>query len=293
MQDKTTNIAILVAHQDMQPYIGRFNYFKNYTLPIFKQYAKDNDIDLILVTDFENDKYVTTQPQVFGKRVSTKLLYVIDELSGVYDYLTTFNSHSLLHKNMPSLRDIIDYNYDVIVPERCYNPKTDSVVAPFESVLYTLNGSAAKPKYDKSRVFNFYKNSQQWWSGPHIIFNSNMKKWWSIQDLIQFQMNDMIWHYVYHAIQGNSKYKMKIQPKLNMLSMNTFIMQILKGQRDVSLAHIMKTFANNDYLIQQQLNSEDCIISYFGGCGSYSNLWPLRPLMMKHLLTKFRHYYYN
>ncbi|HON96651.1 MAG TPA: hypothetical protein PK222_00145 [Bacteroidales bacterium] len=38
-----------------------------------------------------------------------------------YDYITQFSSHALLHKNMPSLYDIVDYSYDVIVPEKCYN----------------------------------------------------------------------------------------------------------------------------------------------------------------------------
>lgn len=292
-RDKTSKVAIMINHQEIAPYTGRFNYFKQYTLPIFKSYSAHTSIDLILVTDFQFDKYQTSQPKVFGKRLSTKYLYALHHLLQKYDYITVFNSHSLLHKNMPSLYDVIDYSYDVIVPEKCYNPIYDSNLKQ-QSILYTLKYSAANPDYDKSFVHNYYKkNREQWWSGPHIIFNENMKQWFSVQKLLEFQMNDMIWHYVYNAIGGHQKYKMKIQPKLNMLSMNLFLIQILKNDGNHSLSKVMKSFQGNKYKVLQELETNNACISYFGGCGSYSSLWPLRPLMMKSLLESYRQQYFE
>lgn len=292
-KDRQYKFAIVIGHQEMQPYVGEYNYLKQYTLPRFIKYSQDNKIDLILITDFKKKQYKTSEPPVFGNRITTYFFEAMYNIINYYDYITQFSSHALLHKNMPSLYDIVDYSYDVIVPEKCYNNPIQNNKLPYQSVLYTLKYSAAKPNYNKSEVYNFYiKNNIQWQSGPHIICNSNMKQWFNPQNLYKFQMNDMIYHYVDY-VYNHDKYKMKIQSKLNMLSMNLMVMSVLQHNAERSLSFIIKKVKEQFKVLKQQLQSNKFIISYFGGCGSYSSLWKLRPEMMKIVLKELGQYYYD
>lgn len=292
-KDKTTPICILLTHEQMQPYIGRFNYFQLYCLPIVKRYCQDHNIDLVLVTDFKKDQYISTQPEVFGKRVTNYVFkQVIPCLFEHYQYITPFNSHSLLHKNYPSLYDIIDYDYDIIVPQSVVNPLGFQEQSP----IYTLKYSAANPRYDKIKVFNFYMNNPHlsFWSGPHIISNKDGKRWFDSQKIEQFQMNDMIYRYVDYAL-NEDKLNIKIQPRLNMLSMNIFLMTVAQRSPVPSLTD-MHLLRQSKKVMKRQfsqiIQNNDSVISYFGGCGSYSEYWKLRPLMMEYMLKQFTCLYY-
>ncbi len=287
---KSTSIAVVLTHQAMHPYVNQFDYFKHITYPRFKRYCQDYNIDLVTITDFKKNQYQSSQPSVFGKRITMYPFHCILQLMKHYDYVTTFSSNAILHKNMPSLYDMIDYDYDCIAPQKCMDPISNQ----FQSALYTLLGSAAQPQYDRIKVLNYYKNrkDESFWTGPHILVNKKMYDWFNPQLIFKFQSNDMITRFVQYATNKDKTYKLKSQKKLNMFSMNLYLRSLLKDQKDVSLSNIQKVFINNLSLFKQRLESNQAVISYFGGCGSYSNLWMLRPLLMKQVVSKLNQLYY-
>lgn len=287
LTEPKSDIAIIVAHHEMEPYVGKLNYFENISLPILNRYCQKFDIDLLIIRDFKKDQYISTEPEVFGNRVTSYPLMVGQQALNYYEYVSMYASHALIHRNAISLRDAIDKDYDVIAPKLngiSYNKA--------QNVIYTLKGSAAQPEYNRKKVYQFYKKeSNNFWAGPHIIVNKNMKKWYNPTQYQKFQMNDMIFHYCDY-VENHEKYRLKIDYRLNMISMNIFIMEYMKEHRLSTAYDVISILKNNQNKILQLLSSKNFMATYFGGCGSYSPYWMMRYLMMRYLTTKFKEYYY-
>ena len=288
---KSTNIAVVVQHQQYQPYVGEYNYFKNLTLPIFRRYCKDNDIDLILITDFKKDTYSTSQPQIFGKRITMYPFECLQQIIQHYDYISSFCSHALLHKNFPSLYDVIDYNYDAILANKCFNPINKQ---QYQDPLYTLKYSMAQSGYDKNTVLKYYINRPQltFWSGKNIILNKNVKQWIDPDLIYSVGSNHMLSLLVQYATNQDKQYKVKFDNEFNMFNMHMFLNNLISNCYDRSLVSYYKKFIQNIHLYEKALKSNSAVLSFFTGCGSSSAIWKLRYLMMEYSLQNLSQYYY-
>ena len=110
-----------------------------------------------------------------------------------------------------------------------------------------------------------------------------MKHWFD-KDQIQKYGADMTYRYILHAIEFNKhKYTYKYQNALNLLLIDTFIINIMKSFNCQTQFDIFKHFKNInmiDYIFKYGM-------SHFAGCGSYSSLWKLRPLLIEYMCNEY------
>ncbi len=268
--------ACIVAHQQNKPWIGDLNYFQKISRPSIQRYCKQWNIDLIIIDDFKKDQYVCPQDsRIFNNRVNCYPVIVQAQLIKKYKNTLLYASNTILHKTYKHFKDIIPNlkDYDAVSLQ---TPK------PYQN-YYIKTG------------YPEYKNGFNGWFGHGSVVSPNISQHWFDQDqMFKWKMNDLQYRRHYNDT-NKDKVKVKVLYGKYLLNIDYWCVQALqflrKNNMQVSSQTINHWIYNNidftQYLIDQNYTN-----SFFGGCGSGSDIWILRYFLMKTYYNKYKKFLY-
>lgn len=282
----TSQYAVVFTHTQTSPYVGVFNYGDNITKPSLIRYCQKNNIDFVEVYNI-SDKYMLPTWNKFNLNGYSNIINIsfFDQIINLlfkYKYIFYTAGNQLLLSQFSHFNNIIQkYNNPYLIGFKNPTISTDTIKK------ISLD---QRPNYHNYiRTMKFINNSsiKNMYISNTIILNKNLSWMFDFKQFSQYN-HDIAYKTETFMKLGEQYVKQhyKLDDRYELFSIDTLVVAILKNTNARTEFQILRQFKKID--LESIIKSGSYVTLFFGGCGTFSNIWKLRFLLMKYISEQYK-----